>query len=266
VTRSGRTGFTLIELLVVIAIIAILAAILFPVFAQAREQARSISCLSNVKQIALGTSMYVEDYDETFPMNLYMGAGATGPCLDVVWDTIQPYVKNLQIYQCPSAPQALKFDMAMPNLSLPETCSPGLPYVSYFPNFTLIDWGDPSNFFGPNNGRPVKTLAELEFPAQTSVFYDSTGTLPDAYFGLMDEPIQARHHSMLNASWADGHAKVVKAQPWLGSNNVQLGGHSPDGQAILYWTVTDGGPYQGQHELRGIPTQDANGNWVLLTN
>src|SRR5258708_36272666 len=64
-------GFTLIELLVVIAIIAILAAILFPVFAQAREKARAISCLSNSKQVALGVLMYVQDYDETYPMDWY---------------------------------------------------------------------------------------------------------------------------------------------------------------------------------------------------
>jgi len=69
-TASARTalrGFTLIELLVVIAIIAILAAILFPVFAQAREKARQASCLSNIKQIALGTMMYIQDNDEAFP-------------------------------------------------------------------------------------------------------------------------------------------------------------------------------------------------------
>src|SRR5712675_538712 len=66
-----RTGFTLIELLVVIAIIAILAAILFPVFAQAREKARAISCLSNSKQVSLGVLMYVQDYDETFPLYFY---------------------------------------------------------------------------------------------------------------------------------------------------------------------------------------------------
>src|ERR1051325_11064058 len=69
--RGRSEGFTLIELLVVIAIIAILAAILFPVFAQAREKARAISCLSNIKQTALGVVMYVQDYDETHPMFFY---------------------------------------------------------------------------------------------------------------------------------------------------------------------------------------------------
>jgi prepilin-type N-terminal cleavage/methylation domain-containing protein len=68
--RRTAKGFTLIELLVVIAIIAILAAILFPVFARAREKARQSSCLSNVKQITLGTQMYVQDYDEKFPFAL----------------------------------------------------------------------------------------------------------------------------------------------------------------------------------------------------
>jgi len=73
----NRKAFTLIELLVVIAIIAILAAILFPVFSQAREKARGATCLSNLKQIGLGVMMYVQDYDETFPMSQY-GGGSTG--------------------------------------------------------------------------------------------------------------------------------------------------------------------------------------------
>ncbi len=88
-TNSRSTGFTLIELLVVIAIIAILAAILFPVFAQAREQARKTSCLSNVKQIGTGTSMYVQDFDEMFPTAWGNPAGT--------WvELIQPYIKNGQ--------------------------------------------------------------------------------------------------------------------------------------------------------------------------
>src|SRR5262249_45252177 len=100
----SRNGFTLIELLVVIAIIAILAAILFPVFAQARESARAISCLSNMKQIGLGLSMYVQDYDETMPAAFAAVQPINGGGQAVIpyECQIQPYVKNDQVYTCPS--------------------------------------------------------------------------------------------------------------------------------------------------------------------
>src|SRR4030088_3180573 len=106
-----RFGFTLIELLVVIAIIAILAAILFPVFAQAREKARGTSCLSNAKQLGTAFQMYLQDYDEKAPAR-YAACPSTGPTdaanIPVVtqklWSgVIQPYVKNTQIFICPSA-------------------------------------------------------------------------------------------------------------------------------------------------------------------
>jgi len=93
-----RTGFTLIELLVVIAIIAILAAILFPVFARAREKARQTSCLSNVKQLGMGMYMYTSDYDECTPI-AYSGVN----WWNGTWkERIYPYVKNYQLYNCPS--------------------------------------------------------------------------------------------------------------------------------------------------------------------
>ena len=106
-----RRGFTLIELLVVIAIIAILAAILFPVFAQAREKARSASCLSNTKQIGLASMMYAQDYDEVIHANAFAD-GARVPqgahfvnCSSPRWmDVIQPYTKNTQVFNCPSDP------------------------------------------------------------------------------------------------------------------------------------------------------------------
>ena len=130
-----RRGFTLIELLVVIAIIAILAAILFPVFAQAREKARQTACLSNMKQMGTATAMYTQDYDESYYAHRYNCDGGTGTgsasatCpqyLDangnVTGDAkaldsdslkryywcylLQPYTKNFQIFRCPSNPEA----------------------------------------------------------------------------------------------------------------------------------------------------------------
>jgi len=101
-----RKAFTLIELLVVIAIIAILAAILFPVFAQARESARMTSCLSNMKQIGLGLMMYSQDYDEAYP-NIYQGWGPVSGAYQEGWmwkNAIFPYTKNKGILKCPSNP------------------------------------------------------------------------------------------------------------------------------------------------------------------
>jgi len=120
--KKHRIGFTLIELLVVIAIISILAAILFPVFARARENARRTSCLSNLKQIGLGVMMYTQDYDEKYPFSYPSAAAQRTKQTDtsmpgykfttnlgsdahwVTWmDRIYPYVKSTQLFVCPSA-------------------------------------------------------------------------------------------------------------------------------------------------------------------
>ena len=98
---ARKSGFTLIELLVVIAIIAILAAILFPVFAQAREKARAISCLSNTKQLGLGLIMYVQDYDETMPNIFPKVAGFASPVVPFELQ-IAPYIKSKALWHCPS--------------------------------------------------------------------------------------------------------------------------------------------------------------------
>ncbi|RYX85947.1 DUF1559 domain-containing protein [bacterium] len=107
-SRQSKSAFTLIELLVVIAIIAILAAILFPVFARARENARKASCMSNLKQIGLGLMQYSQDYDEKFPNNGQYGTGSTGNNYATNnngnWMRgVQPYIKSWQIFLCPSA-------------------------------------------------------------------------------------------------------------------------------------------------------------------
>ena len=99
ISTSSRRAFTLIELLVVIAIIAILAAILFPVFARARENARRSSCQSNLKQTALGFKQYIQDYDELYPVNNNTNTNTGNGGWVVI---LQPYLKSTQIFQCPS--------------------------------------------------------------------------------------------------------------------------------------------------------------------
>src|SRR6478672_5615788 len=108
VKHRTRRAFTLIELLVVIAIIALLAAILFPVFARARENARKSSCANNLKQIGLGVAQYSQDYDEILPRQWYANNGNSvgyepGGAPRTRWmDVIFPYVKSQQVFTCPS--------------------------------------------------------------------------------------------------------------------------------------------------------------------
>lgn len=120
--RAGAQGFTLIELLVVIAIIAILAAILFPVFAKAREKARQTSCLSNMKQLGLGLTSYASDYDECFPYSYTYINGDSTQGYNQWSGACAPYVSSWQIYVCPSdknhgLPPAQNWDLQAPKLS-----------------------------------------------------------------------------------------------------------------------------------------------------
>jgi len=190
----SRRAFTLIELLVVIAIIAILAAILFPVFAQAREKARATSCLSNTKQIALAVHMYAQDYDETYAMSLYFVAPNVWVSF---YDAHVPYVKNADILRCPSAPMEIDWPGMIQVLTGGALTTPGnFRYASYNGNYALFEdgnWGAP---LGRNTAVAPIRMAELQYPAETGAFYD--GWLDVEFYS----PIAPRHSEMVNCAYA----------------------------------------------------------------
>ena len=217
-------GFTLIELLVVIAIIAILAAILFPVFAQARERARAISCLSNVKQVGLAFAMYVQDYDETTP-SLWGGSpGQTCQpdgtnCHQDWWTGLYPYVKNVPLFFCPDRNEGTPADG---NFDAYEAAlNPTQRLIGYGYN-----WGPIQRRGGGllqaqtrtaagQSVLPGISLAAIVAPAQMFAFgdtYDTPRETMDMTFLLCTWPGTSnnslRHTGgKFNIAFADGHAK-----------------------------------------------------------
>ncbi len=192
----GRKAFTLIELLVVIAIIAILAAILFPVFSRAREKARQASCLSNLKQYALATLMYVQDYDEVLPPAV--GGLPDGSLFWTTVELVEPYVKNRQIRFCPSD-RAGSVDLSM---------FPGLAKYSYVWNKAAFAYMVPGMPAGA-----IMSLAQIPLPSDTTAFFDG-------YMIMQQGPVlltKHRHNDGANVSFLDGHAKwFPRKRPPLG--------------------------------------------------
>jgi len=212
-----RRGFTLIELLVVIAIIAILAAILFPVFARAREKARQSSCLSNLKQIGLGIMQYVQDYDEMYPGRM---RGDNSGTTRVSWPIlIMPYVKNQQVFRCPSL-----IDRGWTAFNQRDTSQQFLCNYGY--NLCALGAG------GYGASDTAVAMASLTKPAETAAVVDmmacscgvkGTSTASNC-FGPLNirtagglPPAPGIHNGGLNVAFADGHAK------WLPDNELMPG-------------------------------------------
>ncbi|MCW3095778.1 MAG: hypothetical protein JWL77_1396 [Chthonomonadaceae bacterium] len=243
-SRRKTEGFTLIELLVVIAIIAILAAILFPVFAQAREKARQTSCISNLKQLGVGYIMYTQDYDETFPLpcqapdrqnnvyfspatpNLYVGRGPGTSYPD--WygtqgaNVIFPYTKNYAIWACPSGALKEQFNPPASTSFVPGVTPTHITYnyngllgassqavINSAADVPLLWEGGRIAYNGSNINNP--SIAPGTDPKYWPF---SLGTCPagNVYKGAWYDPtggtgIVQSHTNGENWNYADGHAK-----------------------------------------------------------
>jgi prepilin-type N-terminal cleavage/methylation domain-containing protein/prepilin-type processing-associated H-X9-DG protein len=208
-----RRGFTLIELLVVIAIIAILAAILFPVFAKAREKARQTSCLSNLKQLGLGVRMYAQDYDErNMADSLGPGVAYTTPSGQVLTNnymlwmfSIYPYVKNLQIFNCPSRS--------------------GTAFVGQYTTDTAYGWNSYLNLRSDGTvSLPAECLALVEVKQPgTNPYRIIWRTATKDYDLTNGGSVDPRHNDGLNAAFCDGHAKWVKLDAIYGVDRAWTG-------------------------------------------
>ena len=225
------SAFTLIELLVVIAIIAILAAILFPVFARARENARRSSCSSNLKQIGLGMLQYVQDYDEFYPPFVIGGTNRG-------WaQNIQPYLKSSQIFQCPSEPTSYRDNFANENAFY--TSDGSNDQTDYFYNKRIgsryngtvnvginmaalsnvslsIMSGDYAPSLQNNSLLPKFVSAGTNGENCTGIIGDGTASNcgPEA----LDQTAAKRHLDGANYLFADGHVKFQKPTQIYGNN------------------------------------------------
>jgi prepilin-type N-terminal cleavage/methylation domain-containing protein len=197
--RSSRKAFTLIELLVVIAIIAILAAILFPVFAQAREKARQAACGSNCRQIGLALMMYAQDYDEVLVMRYY---GSNG---QLSWkDVMAPYLKNTDIYRCPSNPAARRPDVL-------KRFAAG--YAMYLPDQNI------AAAVGGGMAYPQPT-AGIAYPASSLIIVEDSYVWPDTGPWLAyNEPAKDGSAVPGPSEWNSGHDVAA-------GNIIYLDGHA----------------------------------------
>jgi prepilin-type N-terminal cleavage/methylation domain-containing protein/prepilin-type processing-associated H-X9-DG protein len=188
VNMQGKRRFTLIELLVVIAIIAILASMLLPALAQAREKARAISCVNNLKQVGLGMVMYLDDNDGTYPNRDIIWVG--GPLnVPVDWGVVHAYISNADIWKCPS--NSVEPSV---NVSYAITCS----------------------FFRRSSWSPtVQAMSGVKEPSAKIAFWDSTSAVQHTpkctnSTGCKDGRITPRHNEGVNVLWHDWHVKWVR--------------------------------------------------------
>jgi len=247
VCRRNKTGFTLIELLVVIAIIAILAAILFPVFAKARENARKTQCASNIRQLATAVHMYAGDYDETGPIGAYADPTVQVPSGYSVWDPTQidwrfevhPYIKNGQLFTCPSYE---KPDEPLWHYVRDEI--EARIHRSYAMSYTMSHDECPGRRLAgnPRPGNTILLTESREWNADWSMTQIGGRAWFDGSKGIM-----TTHSGISNFAFYDGHVKAMKLRQTLANLTWPDGAAPPDD---FMWSWWYGGTWETASWLR----------------
>jgi prepilin-type N-terminal cleavage/methylation domain-containing protein/prepilin-type processing-associated H-X9-DG protein len=253
--RQHKTGFTLIELLVVIAIIAILAAILFPVFAAAREKARQTSCLSNMKELGLGLAMYTTDYDGHYACSGgtcfggYAGCSQATPTPTLNWQwVVYPYVKNWQIYVCPSDPRSSNIPVSYVynNWGLTNGSNFGLTEAVTVDPAEIAELVEGGNT-GYTDGTPADMRGAQEVEDYTLWTQWNRITHDEPDWNYSDK--SPRHGDGRNVTWVDGHAKYKPTYSYCTNFAKQTGN-------ALTWAMIDNGHDPGHIGSTGKPGWD----------
>jgi prepilin-type N-terminal cleavage/methylation domain-containing protein len=257
-----RKASTLIELLVVIAIIAILAAILFPVFTKAKDAAKKTTSISNLKQIGLSTLMYAGDFDDVYPMSAYIKAPEAPdprPVVFSIYDAVQPYMKNVQLFVSPADGQKQDWKLRLNGLNLTNPQG-GVQFASYSPNLGLF--GENLCALPAPVGKYSDVWSQTSLPdtVNTVAFFDGyilkDLANPAKGIGLTYNKFMAiaRHAEGMVLNFADGHAKFYK---WNGISGI--GRDHP-----LLGTARPGVPYYSWRT--DIPFAQNEGALELVTN
>ncbi len=209
-SRLPSKGFTLIEILIIIAIISILAAILLPVFARARENARKTSCLSNLKQLGMGVQMYAQDYDEKVPAAYLYWVPSNTNYLNSWMQLVMPYVKNAQVCECPSYSAASIFTENGPNkqIRIPRQSYTALFTITTYAGRSLSEFTKPSEtIYGLDNKACSSGAARTAFPAAYCNGFYWGATAAEATTIMNRFISEAPHLGGNNYFFVDGHAK-----------------------------------------------------------
>lgn len=246
-----RRAFTIVEMIVVIAVVLIVLSITYSVIMRVREGSRRTTCLSNLKQLNQSVSIYLADYEQTFPLAIYVRRDSGRTCLFTLSHALWLYTREESMGLCPSDMAPVNLQDVFSNFHLCE--SSGFIRTSYMANWCLFEVGD------LGTGSPMHRaihMAEVFYPSETVVLYDAVMQ----GFPFYKPHVQGYHNSFAGASFADGHSRALKLR--IGEGTILRG----DGRQSLVYCLIEQRPYIDMSNscvstIWGLADKRSDGRW-----